>query len=144
MHKKLGFISTYQQQNKLMSAPLTMEDTQQFENLPLIGVLRPSNNQTHIKESGGDAPHRGATASPDAENRSERAADTGKPTETVVNPPSFYENDIETFKKKFAKSLAERKKMKALYGKTQNLTCLTRNTNVKTSTEPISTLVAGE
>ena len=70
--------------------------------------------------------------------------DTGKPADTLAVPPSFYDKDIESFKKKFAKSLAERKKFKAHYAKTHNLTCLTRNSNIKPDNALIKSVMAGE
>jgi hypothetical protein len=57
--------------------------------------------------------------------------ESSKPQETVPNPPSFYEDDIEKWKKKFSKALKDREYTKQQYQKTQELTCLTRNTNIR-------------
>ena len=55
--------------------------------------------------------------------------------ETVPNPPSFYDNDIEKWKTKFQKHIKEREFVKKMMAKTQNINCLTKNTNIKSDNE---------
>lgn len=55
--------------------------------------------------------------------------------ETVPNPPSFYENDMDKWRNKFAKHIKEREFVKKMMAKTQNINCLTKNTNIRTDNE---------
>lgn len=55
---------------------------------------------------------------------------------TVPNPPSFFYNDIEKWNAKFAKHIKEREYVKRMLAQTQEITCLTRNTNIKEGDEP--------
>ena len=74
------------QSDKLMSAPLTMEDKGQFINLPLINSLREV-NKNHVDMSN---TIEGAPKNEDQiEDKTELRA-----METVPNPPSFYDDDI--------------------------------------------------
>jgi len=50
---------------------------------------------------------------------------------TVPNPPSFFYADIEKWNSKFAKHIKEREFTKRHLAKTQEINCLTRNTNIK-------------
>jgi hypothetical protein len=61
-----------------------------------------------------------------------------KGIETVPNPPSFYYNDIEKWNKKFAKHIKERDHFKRQFARTSQMTCLTRNTNVKIGEDSIA------
>ena len=45
--------------------------------------------------------------------------------------PSFYYNDLENYQKKFEKHIKERESYKRHFQKTQELSCLTRNTNIR-------------
>ena len=51
--------------------------------------------------------------------------------ETVPMPPSFYDDDIDKWKKKFAKSIKDRESTKQQMKRTQYITCLNRNINIK-------------
>lgn len=51
--------------------------------------------------------------------------------ETIPNPPSFYDNDMDKWKNKFAKHIKEREATKKFMARTQNINCLTKNTNLK-------------
>lgn len=55
--------------------------------------------------------------------------------ETVPNPPSFYDNDIEKWKNKFQKHIKEREFVKKMMAKTQIINCLTQNTNILNENE---------
>jgi hypothetical protein len=57
--------------------------------------------------------------------------ETTKAMDTIPNPPSFYYNDIEKWNGKFAKHIKDREYFKKQFQKTTELTCLTRNTNIK-------------
>ena len=64
---------------------------------------------------------------------------------TVPNPPSFFYNDIEKWNAKFAKHIKEREYVKRHLAKTQEITCLTRNTNIKESDDaPIASKKGGK
>ena len=54
-----------------------------------------------------------------------------KAMDTVPNPPSFYYNDIEKWNAKFTKHIKEREYFKKQFEKTGEITCLTRNTNIR-------------
>ena len=54
---------------------------------------------------------------------------------TVPNPPRFFEDDMQKWKKKFVNALKHRENMKKLITKTDQITCLTLNTNVKAGSE---------
>ena len=49
----------------------------------------------------------------------------------IANPPSFYDKDMEKWKNKFQRHIKEREIYKRNFQKTQELSCLTRNTNIK-------------
>ena len=51
--------------------------------------------------------------------------------ETVPNPPSFYDDDMNKWSKKFENHIKERALAKKLMSRTQTLSCLTKNTNIK-------------
>lgn len=51
--------------------------------------------------------------------------------ETIPNPPSFYEDDMKFWNQKFSKHIKERETTKKHQAKTQNIHCLTKNTNIK-------------
>lgn len=46
-------------------------------------------------------------------------------------PPSFYDADVDRWSKKFAAHVTARAAQKKQMGKTMTITCLTRNTNIK-------------
>lgn len=50
----------------------------------------------------------------------------------MAQGPSFYYKDIEFWQGKFAKHIKERDAHKRYLAKTQDINCLTRNTNIKT------------
>jgi hypothetical protein len=52
---------------------------------------------------------------------------------TIPNPPSFYYDDIEKWNKKFQKHVRERDNFKRQLQKTQEISCLTRNTNIRSN-----------
>lgn len=82
--------------DKLMSAPLTMEDKGQFINLPLLGTLRPL-----FHKAGGGAESTHATTTADkrgaADDDENKEDGDGAKTMETTNPvgPSFYYKDIE-------------------------------------------------
>lgn len=51
--------------------------------------------------------------------------------ETIPNPFSFYDDDIQRWNKKFEKHIQQREIHKKHIAKTQNIHCLTKNTNIK-------------
>ena len=65
--------------------------------------------------------------------------------ETIPNPPTFYNQDIERWNNKFAKHIQERESFKKRYLRQTELTCLTRNTNIKQGDDeaPATTKKAG-
>ena len=67
------------------------------------------------------------------EDDTSQKGETNKPSETIPNPPSFFDEDMTKWKNKFAKSIREREIFKKDFAKTQELTCLTRNTNIRSS-----------
>lgn len=54
-----------------------------------------------------------------------------KTKNTIDNPPTFFYDDQEKWKKKFAKQIREREYFKRQFARTSQLTCQTRNTNIK-------------
>lgn len=119
---------TYQQE-KLMSAPLTMEDKGQFINLPLINTLRGRGDQATGGGGGSDAA--GGKSGEGEEGQEENDAG-GKPAETVPVPPSFYDADIDRWYGKFKKDVEARQTQKKQLARVSDITCLTRNTNIRT------------
>ena len=106
------------------------EDTCQFINLPLINTLRDNSksvdpNATFVRSNTDEDGEGGKDEMP-------------KGIETVPNPPSFYYNDIEKWNKKFAKHIKERDHFKRQFARTSQMTCLTRNTNVKIGDDSIA------
>ena len=108
------------QMDKLMSAPLTMEDINQFHNLPLINILR--HNDKASKSTQGSKPE-----------QDDAGSNQGRKTGGGANdrPPAFFEDDMNKWKLKFAQAIKDREIMKKQMMKTLDVTCLTRNTNVK-------------
>jgi hypothetical protein len=79
--------------------PLTQEDKNQSQNLPLITTLRqPLLDQKYTKDTNGQ-------------------------------PPSFYEDDLKKWEEKFARSVSDRQEFKKRFMSSRKLTCLTRNDN---------------
>lgn len=70
----------------------------------------------------------------------EGGKEDNKPMETVASPPSFYYDDFEKWKLKFGKHIKERDFMKKQLGRTQEITCLTRNTNLKNNEDGLATV----
>jgi hypothetical protein len=103
-----------------------MEDKNQFINLPLINTLRTNTSDEDInnryergkKKEGGEEDKKSET--------NHNAVQT-----TIPNPPSFFDQDLEKWSKKFAKSIKERETFKRSLGKYCELTCMTKNTNIK-------------
>ena len=61
----------------------------------------------------------------------EAKEDAKKAMDTVPNPPSFFYNDMEKWNKKFAKHIKEREYFKRQIQKTGEISCLTKNTNIR-------------
>lgn len=51
--------------------------------------------------------------------------------DTVPQPPSFVYDDVQRWQGKFTKHNREREFFKKQLGRTQEISCLTRNTNIK-------------
>jgi len=49
----------------------------------------------------------------------------------MTMPPRFFDDDMDKWKKKFTKSLKEREQQKQLMKRTQYISCLNRNINVR-------------
>lgn len=104
------------------------EDKNQFINLPLINTLRDNS----VK--GGLEPHNSVKNAAKADDEEGTKEGSQKPIEsTIPNPPSFYYDDIEKWNKKFAKHIRERDNFKRQFQKTQEMSCLTKNTNIKSN-----------
>lgn len=52
-------------------------------------------------------------------------------TSTVANPPSFYQDHVDKWQAKFAKAVKDREAQKRAMGRTMEVSCLTRNTNIR-------------
>ena len=52
-------------------------------------------------------------------------------TSTVANPPSFYQDHVDKWHAKFAKAVKDRENTKRQLGRTMEVSCLTRNTNIR-------------
>lgn len=83
--------------------PLTHEDKEQSGNLPLIQTLRSVNPKSSASVTQGGA------------------------------PPSFYEEDLKKWAKKFANSIKERNEFKRQYLSDRKTTCLNSNDNIRAS-----------
>ena len=59
------------------------------------------------------------------DNSSQDNNNNAKLSETVPNPPNFFDADIEKWKQKFSESIKERHLVKAKMSKTQYITPLT-------------------
>ena len=104
-----------------MSAPLTMEDINQFHNLPLINVLR-NNNKSKKDRKGA------AKADQGEENASNKGGNAGGAND---RPPAFFDDDMSKWKLKFSQAIQDRALVKRQMLKTLDVSCLTRNTNIK-------------
>ena len=79
--------------NSLLTGPLTMEDKDQFVNLPLINSLR------ELKKV--DALYMNNTLINPNKNDEKSEEDFLKNKTTTLEPPSFYEKDIQRWQNKF-------------------------------------------
>lgn len=111
------------------------EDTCQFINLPLINTLRDNSKSTDPHATFVNGGFRSDGADEEGDGGKD---DAPKGVETVPNPPSFYYNDIEKWNKKFAKHIRERDHFKRQFARTSQMTCLTRNTNIKINEDSIA------
>ena len=80
MHKT-GTLKFDGDPNRRTIAPLTKEDTTNFANMSLMSTLRAGKSYNSSKAGGGN---------------------------TIENPPSFYEDDLNKWKNKFAKAVSAR------------------------------------
>ena len=106
-HRAVNRRDNFSPEEKMMAAPLGMEDKGQFINLPLINTLR--NN----------SPQSGRDASEEQKSRNQ----------ALASEPSFYEKDLENRKNRYKKYIADRQKIKNRESRTHNYTCLNQNTN---------------
>lgn len=89
--------------NKRTIAPLTKEDNTNFANMGLMSTLRAG--KSHSKADEQDKHH------------------------TIDNPPSFYEDDMNKWKNKFAKAVSARAQFKRTYFSQEKKTILATNDN---------------
>ena len=74
--------------------------------MPLINTLRENSNKKDSESGGSKQAHSTIGEDKDA---NEKTSDLNtKPMETICMPPSFYDDDIEKWKKKFVRSIKER------------------------------------
>lgn len=82
-----------------MSAPLTMEDKGQFLNLPLINTLRDNGGPPFFSTArDGNTSARNTKGAADEESQGKEG---NAAIETIPNPPSFYQADIDRWHGKF-------------------------------------------
>lgn len=96
-HKEVATID-----EKLMSAALTMEDKGQFINLPLINTLR---DNSHAKY-GNKSETKKVGSGEDEEGKEDAGPD--KPPETIPMPPSFYNDAVDKWQKKYERVIKDR------------------------------------
>lgn len=89
---------------------LTQEDREIFSNLPLVTTLREPKRYSE------------------------------KPLTTNPQPPKFYDEEQEKWSSKFEKSIKDRQDFKKKFMKTQKLTILNSNDNLKKTYDPEQTL----
>lgn len=110
--------------------------------MPLLNTLRPAIARGFEGAKDGNLTGKNQQLGDDDENK--EAQDQGKPAETIPNPPSFYYNDMEKWKAKFANHIKQRDAFKRQFTRTQELTCLTRNTNLKSAEEQAAAAKGGK
>ena len=91
--------------NKRTIAPLTGEDVTNFMNMGLMSTLRTAKAVSPREGGEGHAMH------------------------TIDNPPSFYEDDMNKRRNKFAKAVATRQQFKKHYFSGEEKTILATNSN---------------
>lgn len=72
-----------------------------------------------------------ATNKSDLKAEGEEVSKKDRTESLIASPPSFYDRDMEKWKQKFQKHIKEREIFKRNYQKTMEMTCFTRNTNVR-------------
>jgi hypothetical protein len=117
------------------------EDKGQFLNLPLINTLRDNGGRDYfgVKDASG------AKTTKNAGDEESQGKEGNNGIETIPNPPNFYQADIDKWHKRFQKHISERDQFKRRYMKQSEITCLTRNTNIKEAENeaPAATKKAG-
>jgi len=90
--------------------------------LPLINTLRDfkEKEKTENGSTGADKKSKGKAGS---SMKRQESMNTSKPAETVPNPPSFYDDDMEKWKKKFHRCQKERDYAKQHINKSCHITC---------------------
>ena len=77
----------------------------------------------------------GATNKSDLRGEGDDVSKKDKTESILAHPPSFFDKDMEKWKQKFQKHIKEREIFKRNYQKTMEMTCYTRNTNVRKTEE---------
>ena len=102
---------------------------EQFDNLPLVNTLCPSKYRS-VKYDSSHKDDAKASARKGGSGE-EGGEDAGAPvTNTVPDPFSFFEKDMEFIKRKFDPHNQDRAKLKRNFQKKHEQTCHTGNTNV--------------